>query len=74
MRRTRKFQAGAEDRGVEIDDRTKLDLDAELHHRWRERLAIKDPAAAISKRGSEGREEAVAFFVAEALDIERLHG
>jgi len=67
------FEARADDGGVEIDDRTELDLDTKLHAGGGEGLAIEDPAAAVGKGGGEGGKEAVTLFVAEALDVERLH-
>ena len=68
------FEAGGEDGGVEIDDRAELDLEAELHGGGGEGLAVEDPAATVGEGGGEGGEKAVALFVAEALDVERLHG
>lgn len=68
------FEAGGDDGRVEIDDSAELDLDAELHASGREGAALQDPAATIRESGGEGGEEATALFVAEALDVERLHG
>jgi hypothetical protein len=68
------FEARGEDGRVEIDDRAELNLQAELHRRWREGFAFEDPAAAVGEGRSEGGKKAVALFVAEALDVERLHG
>ena len=68
------FEAGGDDGGVEIDDPAELDLDAELHGGGGKGLAIEDPAAAVGEGGGEGGKEAVALFIAEALDVERLHG
>jgi hypothetical protein len=68
------FKAGGENGGIEIDDRAEVDLDAELHHSRGESFAVEDPAAAVCEGGGEGREEAVALFVTEALDVEQLHG
>jgi hypothetical protein len=68
------FEAGGEDGGVKIDDGAELDLEAELHCGGREGLAVEYPAAAVGEGGGESGQEAVALFVAEALDVERLHG
>jgi hypothetical protein len=68
------FEAGGDDGGVKIDDRTELDFYAKLHGGGREGLAVEDPATTIGEGGGEGGKEAVALFVAEALDVERLHG
>jgi hypothetical protein len=67
------FEAGGDDGGVEIDDRTELDFDTELHGGGGESLAVGDPASAVGEGGGEGGKEALALFVAEALDVERLH-
>jgi hypothetical protein len=67
------FEAGADDGGVEIDDRAELDFDAELHGGRGEGFAVEDPAAAVGEGGCERGEKALAFFVTEALDVERLH-
>jgi hypothetical protein len=74
MARASEFEAGGDDGGVEIDDRAKLDLEAKLHGGGRKGLTIEDPAATVGEGGGEGGEEAVALFIAEALDVERLHG
>lgn len=63
------FEAGGDDGGVEFDDGAELDLDAELHRGGGEGLAVEDPAAAVGEGGGEGGKEAVALFVAEALDV-----
>jgi hypothetical protein len=68
------FEAGGDYRGVKIDDGAELDFYAELHGGGREGLAVEDPAATIGEGRGEDGKEAVALFVAEALDIERLHG
>ena len=68
------FEAGGDDGGVEIDDCAELDFDAELHGGGGEGLAVGDPAAAVSKGGGEDGKEAVTLFIAEALDVEQLHG
>jgi hypothetical protein len=39
-----------------------------------ERLAVEDPAATIGEGGGEDGKEAVALFVPETLDVERLNG
>jgi len=70
---TREFKAGGDDGGVEINDGAELNLQPELHHAGRKRPAVKDPAAAVGKGRSQHGEQAVAFFVAEALDVEGLH-
>src|SRR5258705_7597965 len=70
---TGEFEAGGDDRGVEIHDGAELDLDAELHAGRGEGLAVEDPAAAVGEGGGERGKEAVALFVAEGLDVERLH-
>jgi hypothetical protein len=67
------FEAGGDDGGVEFDDRAELDLDTELHGGGREGLAVEDPASAVGEGGGESGKEAVALFVAEALDVKRLH-
>jgi hypothetical protein len=68
------FEARGDDGGVEIDGSTELDFEAELHGRGREGLAVEDPASTVGEGRGEGRKEAVALFIAEALDVERLHG
>jgi hypothetical protein len=67
------FETGGEDGGVKIDDGAELNLEVELHCGGREGLAVEDPAAAVGEGGGEGGQEAVALFVAEALNVERLH-
>jgi hypothetical protein len=67
------LETSCEDGGVEIDDGAELDLEAELQGGGREGFAVENPAAAVSEGGGEGGKEAVPFFVAEALDVERLH-
>lgn len=67
------FQAGGDDGGIEIDDGAELDFDAELHAGGGEGFAVEDPAATVGEGGGEGGKKAVAFFVTEALDVERLH-
>lgn len=67
------FQTGGDDRGVEIEGRTKLDLYAKLDCAGRKSLAVEDPAATVGKGRGEGRKETAAFFITEALDVERLH-
>jgi len=68
------LEAGGDDGGVEVDDGAELDLDSELYGGGGECLAVEDPAAAVGERGGEGGKEAVALFITEALDVERLHG
>ena len=36
--------------------------------------AVEDPASAVRKSRGEQGQESLAFFVAEALNIKRLHG
>ena len=68
------LDSGGDDGGVEVEDREQLDLNAELHVGWRKRLAFEDPSSAVAEGGREVGEQAVALFVGEALDVERLHG
>ena len=74
MAGAREFEAGGDDGGVEIDGGTELDLEAELDGGGGEGPAVEDPAAAVCEGGGKGGEEAVPLLVAEALDVERLHG
>jgi hypothetical protein len=67
------LKARGDDGGVEIEGGAKLDLEAELHSAGGEGFAAEHPAATVGQGRGEGGEEAVALFVAEALDIERLH-
>jgi hypothetical protein len=68
------MQAGGDDGGVEIDDGAELDFDMEHDGGWRESLAVEDPSAAVGEGGGKDGHEAVALFVTEPLDVERLHG
>jgi hypothetical protein len=74
MTGTGEFEAGRYDRGVEIEDGTKLNLNAELHGVGRECLATDDPAPAVCEGRGESGKHALALFIAETLDVERLHG
>lgn len=68
------FDSGGDDGGVEVEDREQLDLDAELHVGGGEGLALEHPAAAIAEGRRQVGKQAVALFVGEALDVERMHG
>lgn len=72
--RTGQFQPRRDDRGIKIKDGAKLDFNPELHCAGRERLSVDNPASAIGKRSCEIGKNALAFFVAEALDVQGLHG
>jgi hypothetical protein len=74
MAGTGEFEARGENGRIEIDNGAKLDLDAELHGGGRKGFAVEDPAAAVREGCCEGGKKAVALFVAEALNVERLHG
>jgi hypothetical protein len=67
------FDAGGEDTGVEVDDGAELDFEAKLEGAGRERSTVEDPATAFGKGVGESREDSVSLFVAEALDVERMH-
>lgn len=67
------FEARGDDGGVEVEDGAELDLKAELHGAGREGLAVEHPSSTVGETRGEGGEETVPLFVAEALDIERLH-
>lgn len=69
----REFEAGGYDGGVEVEDGAKLNFETKLHRAGRERPATKNPASTVGQRRGKVWEEAVALFVTEALDIERLH-
>jgi hypothetical protein len=68
------FEARGEDGAVEVDNGTDLDLDAKLHGGGREGLSVNDPSTTFGEGGGQGGKEAVTFFIAKALDFERLHG
>jgi hypothetical protein len=68
-----KLNARGDDGSIQIDCSAKLNLQPKLHHAGRKRLAVKDPPSAIGKRRRQRRQQALSFFVAEALDIEGLH-
>jgi hypothetical protein len=70
---TGEFETAGDERGVEVEGGAELDFDAELHGAGRKGLAAQDPAAAVGKGRGEGGEEIAALFVAEALNIERMH-
>ena len=66
-------QARGDDGGVEIESSAELDLEAKLHGCGRKCFAIEHPSAAFGKARGEDGEETMSFFVAEALNIERMH-
>lgn len=70
---TGEFEARGDDGGVEVEGGAELDLEAELHGAGREGFAVEHPAATVGEPRGEGGEETVSLFVAEALNIERLH-
>jgi hypothetical protein len=67
------FEARGDYGGVEIEGGAELDLEAELHGAGGECFAVEHPATTVGKPRGEDGEETVSFFVAEALNIERLH-
>lgn len=67
------LETGGDDGGVEVEGGAELDLEAELHGAGREGFAVEHPSATVGKSRGEGGEETVSLFVAEALNIERLH-
>lgn len=67
------LQARGDDGGVEVEDGAELDLKAELHGAGREGFAVKHPSSTVGESRGEDGEETVSLFVAEALNIERLH-
>ena len=68
------FEARGDDGCVEVDDGAELNLNAELHGGGRECFAVEDPASAVCKSRGERGQDTLALFVAEALNIKRLHG
>jgi hypothetical protein len=70
---TGEFETRGDDGGVEVEDGAELDLEAELHGAGREGFAVEHPAATVGKPRGERGEETVSIFVAEALNIEKLH-
>ena len=71
---TGELKARGEDGGVKIDDGAELDFQVELNSRGGDGFAIEYPAAAFGEGGGKRVKDGVAFFVAETLDVERLHG
>jgi len=69
----RELETGGDDRGIKVEGGAELDLEAELHGVGREGFAVEHPSATVGKSRGEGGEETVSLFVAEALNIERLH-
>jgi hypothetical protein len=69
-----KFKTRGKNRGVEVNDGAELDLESELHGVGGDGLAVQDPSATVGKGRGESWEQPLTLLVAEALDIERLHG
>lgn len=67
------FEARGDYGGVKVEDGAELNLETELHGAGGECFAVEHPAATVGKPRGEDGEETVSFFVAEALNIERLH-
>ena len=71
---TGQFETRGDDGGIKIKDGAELDLNAEFYGAGRERLSVDHPASAVGKRSGEMGKNALTFFVAEALDVQGLHG
>jgi len=71
---TGQFQTRRHNGGIKIKDGAKLDLNPEFYGAGRERLSVDNPASAVGKRSCEMGKNALTFFVAEALDVQGLHG
>ena len=56
-----------------VEDGAELDFEAKFGECGGEGFAVEDPAAAVGEGCGEGGEKAEAFFIGEALDVERLH-
>jgi hypothetical protein len=69
----RQLKAGGYDGCIEVKNGAKLNFEAKLNGVRRERLAAEYPASTIGQRRGKVWQQAVAFFVAEALDIKGLH-
>jgi len=70
--RTGEFEAGRDERSVELDDALELDFDAELDGGRRESLPLEDPSAAVSEGVGESGKESLTILVAVALQVVRL--
>ena len=64
------FDAGGDERGVELDDGAELQLEAKFHRGRGRGFALEHPAAAVGKGGRKGGQQRGAFGVAVALELE----
>ena len=67
------LQARGNDGGVEVEDGAELDLQAKLHGAGREGFTVEHPSPTVGETRGESGEKTVSLFVAESLNIERLH-
>ena len=67
------FEAGRDDRCVEVENRAQLDFYADLHTCSGEGFALENPSAAVAEDRREVGEQVLPLFVGEALDVERFH-
>ncbi len=72
--RAGELEAGGDEAGIEVEDKTELDLEVDLEAGGRDTMAVVNPATAIDEDAGEQRKEGVALLVAVALDVESLHG
>ena len=73
MAGSRQLEARGYQRGIQINGRARLYLDAELHDGGRQIFSVENPPAAVVDGGDQTGLEAVALGIAEALDIKWLH-